>query len=60
MNAYPNIERRDSGPAWMDKTADEFYAPESEVTDERGEWADSMFGVEHLPPEQEQQLRGWE
>lgn len=21
MNAHPNVERRDTGPAWMDKTA---------------------------------------
>lgn len=41
-----SVERRDSGPAHLDKTSDEFYAPESEVTEDRGNWADSMFEVE--------------
>lgn len=56
---FPNIERRDSGPAWQDKTSDAYYAPESEVTEDRTAWADDMWGVE-LSPKQEQQLRGWE
>lgn len=59
MILFPNVERRDSGPAWQDKTSDEYYAPESEVTEDRGTWADSMFGVE-LSSGQEKQLRGWE
>lgn len=59
MSRFPNIERRDSGSAWQDKTSDEYYAPESEVTQERADWADDMWGVE-LSPKQVQQLRGWE
>jgi hypothetical protein len=38
-----NVERHDSGPANLDKTADEYYAPE--VTDDQVDAADSMFGV---------------
>jgi hypothetical protein len=42
---FSSIERRDSGPAHLDKTSDEYYAPESEVTDERVAEQDSLFGV---------------
>ena len=41
-----NVEARMPGPAWQDKTADEYYKPESEVTDDRLEAQDSLFGIE--------------
>lgn len=41
----PNVERRESGPKHLDRTSDEWFEPESEVTDERVEWSDSMFQV---------------
>ena len=36
--------------------------PEIEVTEERGAWADSMFGnlPRNLTPREEQLMRGWE
>lgn len=33
MNTYPNVERRDTGPAWMDKTA----TSEEQILRERAE-----------------------
>ena len=43
---FDNVEARMSGPAHMDKTSDEYYAPESEVTDDRLDAQDSLFGIE--------------
>lgn len=58
MNYFPNIERRESGPAHCDRTSDAWF--ESELTDEQVEAQDSLFGVETLSPREEQLLRGWE
>lgn len=38
-----NVEARMSGPAHLDKTSDEYYAAETEVTEERADWADSQW-----------------
>lgn len=46
MNNWFNIERRESGPAHLDKTGEEYYAAESEVTDQRVDAADDLWGVE--------------
>ena len=53
--AHINIERRDSGPAWQDRTSDEWFEP---VTDDQVEAQDSLFGM--LPSDEEQRLRGLE
>lgn len=37
---FPNVEKRESGPAHLDKTSDEYYVSDSEV-----EAQDSLFGV---------------
>lgn len=45
-SVFGNVERRDSGPAHLDKTSDEYYAAAaSDVTDDRVDANDSMFGV---------------
>jgi len=46
---FPNIERRDSGPASQDRTSDAWFGPE--LTDDQVEAQDSLFGVELLPRE---------
>jgi hypothetical protein len=38
---FPNVERRESGPAHLDKTSDEYYLSDAEV-----EAQDSLFGVD--------------
>jgi hypothetical protein len=38
---FPNVEKRESGPAWKDKTSDEYW-----VSDDQVEAQDSLFGVE--------------
>jgi len=44
MSRFPNIERRDSGPASQDRTSDEWFEPE--LTDKQVEAQDSLFGIE--------------
>lgn len=38
---FPNVEKRESGPSWQDKTSDEYYLREDQV-----EAQDSLFGVD--------------
>ena len=41
---FPSVEKRESGPRHLDRTSDEFYAPESEVTKDRIDAADDLWG----------------